>query len=199
MINKVLAIFLYVSGLVDSKSIVKEVVWRKNKNKGGAFINPRWRLVTQFPRPLGGTAFSGASSWCPPAAFRLHTYMYVYIYIYIYIERERDSYVYIYICIYIYRERELYTYICVYVIYIYIYVYIGAYISISLSLYVYIYIYIYISCHSYEAIEIFEPLRYHQRGPCICCKLSYLSQVSSFQCRNLDPLDFAHTRLHMCW
>ena len=35
IINKVLAIILYMSGLFDSKSIVKEVVWRKNKNKGG--------------------------------------------------------------------------------------------------------------------------------------------------------------------
>ena len=31
MINKVLATILYISGLFDSKSIVKEVVWRKNK------------------------------------------------------------------------------------------------------------------------------------------------------------------------
>ena len=35
MINKVLAIIVYVSGLFDSKLIVKKVVWRKNKNKGG--------------------------------------------------------------------------------------------------------------------------------------------------------------------
>ena len=46
MINKVLAIILYTSGLFDSKSIVKEVVWRNNKIRGGAFINPRWRLVS---------------------------------------------------------------------------------------------------------------------------------------------------------
>ena len=45
MINKVLAIILYMSGLFDSKIIVKKVVWRKNTNKGGeAFINPRWGL-----------------------------------------------------------------------------------------------------------------------------------------------------------
>ena len=44
MINKVLAIILYMSGLFDSKSIVKEVVWRKTTNKGGVFINPRWGL-----------------------------------------------------------------------------------------------------------------------------------------------------------
>ena len=45
MINKVLAIILYISDLVDSKSIVKRVVRRKNTNKGGgAVINPRWRL-----------------------------------------------------------------------------------------------------------------------------------------------------------
>ena len=55
MINKVLAIIVYVSGLFDSKSIVKEVVWRKTKNKGGgAFIDPRRGL-----------------------------YIYIYIYIYI--------------------------------------------------------------------------------------------------------------------
>ena len=34
MINKVLAIILYMSGLFDSKSIVKEVVWRKNRIRG---------------------------------------------------------------------------------------------------------------------------------------------------------------------
>ena len=44
MVNKVLAIILYISGPFDSKSIVKEVVWRKKQNKGGGFINPRWRL-----------------------------------------------------------------------------------------------------------------------------------------------------------
>ena len=31
MINKVLAIILYMSGLFDSKLIVKKVAWRKNK------------------------------------------------------------------------------------------------------------------------------------------------------------------------
>ena len=31
IINKVVAIILYISGLFDSKSIVKEVVWRKHK------------------------------------------------------------------------------------------------------------------------------------------------------------------------
>ena len=35
MINKVLAIILYISGLFDSTSIVKDVVWRKNTNKEG--------------------------------------------------------------------------------------------------------------------------------------------------------------------
>ena len=43
MINQVLAIILYMSGLFDSKSIVKEVVWRKTQKK--VFINPRWRLA----------------------------------------------------------------------------------------------------------------------------------------------------------
>ena len=38
MINKVLAIILYISGLFDSKPIVKEVVWRKNTNKGGGHL-----------------------------------------------------------------------------------------------------------------------------------------------------------------
>ena len=54
MINKVLATILYMSGLFDSKSIVKEVVWRKNKIRGG-------RLLIQ-----GGD------------------YIYIYIYIYTY-------------------------------------------------------------------------------------------------------------------
>ena len=45
MINKVLAKTLYMYGLFDSKSIVKEIVRRKKQNKGGGtFINPRWRL-----------------------------------------------------------------------------------------------------------------------------------------------------------
>ena len=56
MINKVLAIILYISGLVDSKVIVKEIVWRKTTNKG------RGRLLIQ-----GGD------------------YIYIYIYIYIYL------------------------------------------------------------------------------------------------------------------
>ena len=35
MINKVLARIVYMSGLFDSKLIVKKVVWRKNKIRGG--------------------------------------------------------------------------------------------------------------------------------------------------------------------
>ena len=35
MIKQVLAICLYMSGLFDSKLIVKKVVWRKNKIGGG--------------------------------------------------------------------------------------------------------------------------------------------------------------------
>ena len=62
MINKVLAIILYMSVLFDSKPIVKEVVWRKTTNKGGCLL-------------IQGGDFM---------------YMYIYIYIYIYIERERD-------------------------------------------------------------------------------------------------------------
>ena len=58
MINKVLAIILYISGLVDSKLIVKKVVWRKNTNKGGG------RLLIQ-----GGD----------------YIYIYMYIHIYIYL------------------------------------------------------------------------------------------------------------------
>ena len=39
MISKVLAISLYMSGLFDSKLILKKVVWRKKQSKGGgAFI-----------------------------------------------------------------------------------------------------------------------------------------------------------------
>ena len=64
MINKVLAIFLYISGFVDSKSIVKQVVWRKKTNKGGeAFINPRWGYYIYI---------------------YTHTYVCIYIYIYTY-------------------------------------------------------------------------------------------------------------------
>ena len=37
MINKVLATISYISGLFDCKSIVKEVVWRKTKIRGGAY------------------------------------------------------------------------------------------------------------------------------------------------------------------
>ena len=55
MINKVLAIILYISGLFDSKSIVKEVVWRKQQNKGGAFINPRWGLFALAASRIGLT------------------------------------------------------------------------------------------------------------------------------------------------
>ena len=44
-INKVLARIKYISGLFDSKSIVKKVVFRENKNKGGGpFTNPRWGI-----------------------------------------------------------------------------------------------------------------------------------------------------------
>ena len=39
MINKVLAIILYMSDLFDSNSIVKEVVWRKKQNKGGGRLS----------------------------------------------------------------------------------------------------------------------------------------------------------------
>ena len=66
MINKVLATILYISGLFDSKSIVKEVVWRKQTNKGGG------RLLIQ-----GGDY--------------IYIYIYAYIYIYIYIQREREG------------------------------------------------------------------------------------------------------------
>ena len=45
-INKVLDIIYYISGLFDSKSIVKKVVFRGTKHKGGGpFINPRWGLI----------------------------------------------------------------------------------------------------------------------------------------------------------
>ena len=37
-INKVLAIIVYISGLFDSKWIVKKVVWRKQTNKGGRLL-----------------------------------------------------------------------------------------------------------------------------------------------------------------
>ena len=61
MMNKVLAIILYMSGLFDSKSIVKEVVWRKTTNKGGAFINPRWGLI--FPGISKSRFINGPGAW----------------------------------------------------------------------------------------------------------------------------------------
>ena len=70
MLNKVLAIILYMSGLFDSKLVVKKVVWRKNKHKGGG------RLLIQ-----GGD----------------YTYIYIYIYIYIHICVYIYIYIYIYI------------------------------------------------------------------------------------------------------
>ena len=44
-INKVLARISYMSGLFDSKLLVKQVVWRKTNIRGVAFINPRWGLI----------------------------------------------------------------------------------------------------------------------------------------------------------
>ena len=38
MIDKVLAILLYISGLFDSKRIVKKVVWRKTQIRGGCLL-----------------------------------------------------------------------------------------------------------------------------------------------------------------
>ena len=84
MINKVLAIMLYISGRFDSKSIVKEVVWRKNNIRGGPLL------------------IQGGDN-------KIYIYIYIYIYyvytvymcIYIYIERERERYIYIYIHTYI--------------------------------------------------------------------------------------------------
>ena len=61
MINKVLAIIVYISDICDSKLIVKKVVWRKNKIGGGVYES---KVAI--------------------------TYMYIYIYIYIYIYRERE-------------------------------------------------------------------------------------------------------------
>ena len=87
MINKVLAIIVYISGLFDSKSIVKEVVWRKTQ--------------------IGGGAFRGDYTYVYIYIY-IYTCMYVYIYIYIHIYVY--SYVYIYVCIYIYIY--IYTYIC---------------------------------------------------------------------------------------
>ena len=63
MINKVLAIIVYMSGLFDSKLIVKKVVWRKNTNKGG------------------GLLIQGGG----------YTYIYIYIYIYMYTHRYCSS------------------------------------------------------------------------------------------------------------
>ena len=45
MINKVLAIIVYISGLFDSKSIVKEVVWRKQTNKGGGVYSSKEGII----------------------------------------------------------------------------------------------------------------------------------------------------------
>ena len=70
MINKVLAIILYISGLFDSKSIVKEVVLRKKQNKGGG------RLLIQ-----GGDY--------------IYIYIYIYVYIYIYIHIYIHTYIHI--------------------------------------------------------------------------------------------------------
>ena len=49
MINKVLAIILYISGLFDSKSIVKEVVWRKTTNKGGGVYESKVAIIRRGP------------------------------------------------------------------------------------------------------------------------------------------------------
>ena len=61
MINKVLAIFLDISGLFDSKSIVKEVVWRKTTNKGGGrlLIQGGDYIYMPSPQPLVSGAEGG--------------------------------------------------------------------------------------------------------------------------------------------
>ena len=89
MINKVLAIILYISGIVDSKSIVKEVVWRKQQNKGG-------RLLIQ-----GGDY--------------IYIYIYTYIYIYIYIYMHACIHTYIHACIHACINLSIYIYIHTYV------------------------------------------------------------------------------------
>ena len=39
------AIILYISGLFDSKSIVKEVVWRRTTNKGGGVYQSVYKTI----------------------------------------------------------------------------------------------------------------------------------------------------------
>ena len=71
MINKVLAIIVYMSCLCDSKLIVQNVVWRGKQNKGrGAFINPRWGLYIYI---------------CIHVCMYVCMYVYIYIYIYMYV------------------------------------------------------------------------------------------------------------------
>ena len=82
MINQVLAIILYISGLFDCKSIVKEVVWRKTTNKGGEAY-----LIQ------GGDYIY------------IYIYMYIYIYICVYIYIYIYTCVYVYLSLYVYRER----------------------------------------------------------------------------------------------
>ena len=80
MMNKVLAIILYISGLFDSKWIVKQVVWRKNKIRGGAFINSKVGIIYIY----------------------IYIYTYIHIYIYIYMHIHIYTYIDIYDDIYMY-------------------------------------------------------------------------------------------------
>ena len=71
---------IFLAFLIVNEYVVKKVVWRKHKIRGGAFINPRWGLIVYVYTYI-------------------YIYIYIYMYIYIYIHR---IYIYIYIYIYVY-------------------------------------------------------------------------------------------------
>ena len=112
MINKVLATILYISGLFDSKSIVKEVVWRKNIIRGG-------RLLIQ----------GGDYIYIYIYVYTYHIMHYYNTYIHKYINKQINIIIYIYIYIYIY----VYMYV-----YIYIYIHIHIYVYVCIHIYIYI-------------------------------------------------------------
>ena len=85
MINKVLAIILYMSGLFDSKLIVKKGRSEEKQNKGGGHLS-----------------------------IQDGDYIYIYIYIYVYMYIYICMYVYyIYTCIYL--SLSIYIYICTHI------------------------------------------------------------------------------------
>ena len=110
MINKVLARCLYVSGLFDSKLIVKHIVWRKKQNKGaGAFINPRWRLTISI------TITSTSATTATLTLTITHDYIYIYIYMDCYMYAlNMYIYIYIYIVIHTCICKHINVYISLY-------------------------------------------------------------------------------------